>query len=805
MKNLVKRILVLCLVFISALLLGLTSFGADECAEHKFSGWKVTKTATCKEKGEMTRTCSVCGEKETLSLMPAHNFVTKEVTDDCTKGGVIRSACGTCGLVESETPFEGKAHIFGETVTDKAPTCTEDGSRHTSCVVCGLTNTETLPKSGHNKTHAKVLKEATCTEEGHIQYTCTVCLVDIDEATPALGHAEQLIEGKKPTCDTEGLSDGKFCTRCRTTYVNQEILPALGHEKIDVPRLEPTCTVKGLTESTVCKNCGEVYKRAEDIPPKGHTRVTAPGVSPTCTKEGYTEHDKCADCDHLFTEPAVLPKLNHEHKVLRAVPSTCTKTGLTEGLYCAECDLVIVKQEVTPPAGHSEVYYRELTPTCTESGYRAGKRCSVCGIIIVGLEELPALGHTESITPGIPAGCTTVGKSEKIVCLVCDKLLKDHTIVPATGHYPVVDYAVAPTCAAEGLTEGKHCITCKTVLVEQKPVAKTDHYIIAIDAIDATCTKSGKTSGERCAVCDLIVKNPKTTLPLGHVVKARTTASSFTSDGSTETYCERCDSILSSTPIKKVKAAKLSADKYTYDGKRKTPSVTVTDTSGKKLIKDTDYTLTYSSGRTNVGTYKVKVTLKGNYSGSQTYSYTIIPAKVKVTAKQSTNSIKLSWKAVEGAAGYRVYLYNERSGKWETVIKSTKATSHTFKSLDSGKSYKYSVKPYSKNDGTIWGDSTRITVTTNPAKATLNSAESSAKKTVTLKWNKVDGATGYVIYYKTSKNGSYKKLTSTKSNTYTSTKRTSGKTHYFIVKAYIKTSDGYIYSSASNTKSVYVK
>ena len=159
----------------------------------------------------------------------------------------------------------------------------------------------------------------------------------------------------------------------------------------------------------------------------------------------------------------------------------------------------------------------------------------------------------------------------------------------------------------------------------------------------------------------------------------------------------------------------------------------------------------------------------------------------------------------KGAAGYRVYLYNERSGKWETVIKSTKATSHTFKSLDSGKSYKYSVKPYSKNDGTIWGDSTRITVTTNPAKTTLNSAESSAKKTVTLKWNKVDGATGYVIYYKTSKNGSYKKLTSTKSNTYTSTKRTSGKTHYFIVKAYIKTSDGYIYSSASNTKSVYVK
>ena len=804
MKNLVNRALALTLTIVMIFSLGSLAYGA-ECVSHNLSSWKVTKAATCVEKGEMERTCSNCDYKEVLALSPAHNYIKREVSTDCTKGGVIQSVCGTCGEVESETPFEGKAHVFGETVTDKYPSCTEDGSRHTSCVVCGITNTETLPRTGHSFSQATVLKEPTCTEEGHRQYFCTVCKSEIDESISALGHTEQIIEGKKPTCDTEGLSDGKFCTRCKTTYEKQEILPPLGHEKIDVPRLEPTCTVKGLTESTVCKNCGEVYKRAEDIPPKGHTKVTAPGVSPTCTADGYTEHDKCADCDYLFTEPTILPKLNHTHRILPSVPSTCTKTGLSEGLYCDECDVVIVKQEVTPPAGHSEVYYRELTPTCEMSGYRAGKRCSVCGIIISGLEELPALGHTESITPGIPAGCTTVGKSEKIVCLVCGKVLKEHTVVPATGHYAVVDYAVAPTCAAEGLTEGKHCITCKTVLIEQQPVPKIDHYIVAIDAVEATCTKSGKTSGERCAVCNLIVKNPKTTLPLGHVAKTRLKEATFTSDGALETYCERCDNVISSTPIKQVKIAKLSATKYTYDGKKKTPTVTVTDSSGKKLQKDTDYTLSYSSGRTKVGTYKVKVTLKGNYSGSQTYSYTIIPAKTKVTATQSTNSIKLTWTAVTDADGYRVYLYNERSGKWETVIKSTKATTYTFKSLDPGTAYKYSVKPYSKDDSTIWGDSTRITVTTNPTKPTLSSAESSAKKTVTLKWNKIDGATGYVIYYKTSKNGSYKRLTSTKNTTYTSTKRTSGKTHYFRVKAYIKTSGGYIYSSASNTKTVYVK
>ena len=755
MKNLVSRASVLLFMLIIIFSLSVSVYGA-ECTDHSFSEWRVTKASTCKEMGEMQRSCSKCGHKETLALGTAHNYVTRELSSDCSKGGVIQSVCGTCGDIQGEVPFDFLEHVFDVTVTDKYPTCTEDGSKHRTCQRCGLVDAEVLPKTGHTFTQAIILKEPTCTEEGHKQYYCTVCKSEIDEATPALGHAEQIIEGTKPTCETEGLSDGKFCTRCKVTYEKQEKLPALGHEKIDIPRLEPTCTVKGLTESTVCKNCGEIYKKSEDIPPKGHTRITVHGVSPTCTEDGYTEHERCADCDYLFTEPTIIPKLVHTHRVLPSVPPTCTKTGLTEGLYCNECDKVIVKQEVTPPAGHTEVYYRELTPTCTESGYRAGKRCSVCSIIISGLEELPALGHTESITPGIPAGCTTVGKSEKIVCLVCDKVLKEHTVVPATGHYAVVDYAVAPTCAAEGLTEGKHCITCKTVLIEQQPVPKIDHYIVAIDAVEATCTKSGKTSGERCAVCNLIVKNPKTTLPLGHVAKTRLKEATFTSDGALETYCERCDNVISSTPIKQVKIAKLSATKYTYDGKKKTPTVTVTDSSGKKLQKDTDYTLSYSSGRTKVGTYKVKVTLKGNYSGSQTYSYTIIPAKTMVTATQSTSSIKLTWTAVTDADGYRVYLYNERSGKWETVIKSTKATTYTFKSLDPGTAYKYSVKPYTKDGSTIWGDSTRITVTTKPLKPTLSSAESAQKKTVTLKWNKIDGATGYVIYYKTSKNGSYK-------------------------------------------------
>ncbi|MFW2551617.1 MBG domain-containing protein, partial [Klebsiella pneumoniae] len=53
---------------------------------------------------------------------------------------------------------------------------------------------------------------------------------------------------------------------------------------------------------------------------------------------------------------------------------------------------------------------------------------------------------------------------------------------------------------------------------------------------------------------------------------------------------------------------KLSKTSYTYTGKAVTPAVTVKDSAGNTLKKDTDYTVAYASGRKNAGTYTVKVT-----------------------------------------------------------------------------------------------------------------------------------------------------------------------------------------------------
>lgn len=79
-------------------------------------------------------------------------------------------------------------------------------------------------------------------------------------------------------------------------------------------------------------------------------------------------------------------------------------------------------------------------------------------------------------------------------------------------------------------------------------------------------------------------------------------------------------------------------------------------------------------------------------------------------------------------------------------------------------------------------------------------------KKATIKWSKVTGATGYKVYYKTSKNGSWKclKTANNKTTSYTKTGLKKGKTYYFTVKAY-RSVGGKTYNGSFTTKGVKVK
>ncbi len=86
----------------------------------------------------------------------------------------------------------------------------------------------------------------------------------------------------------------------------------------------------------------------------------------------------------------------------------------------------------------------------------------------------------------------------------------------------------------------------------------------------------------------------------------------------------------------------------------------------------------------------------------------------KITATTTENTVKLSWKKVTSATGYRVYIY--KNNKWTKVADTTKIT-NAIKNLKSGTKYKFAVKAYCKTDKSIvWAETYKtISVTTTQA------------------------------------------------------------------------------------------
>jgi fibronectin type 3 domain-containing protein len=166
--------------------------------------------------------------------------------------------------------------------------------------------------------------------------------------------------------------------------------------------------------------------------------------------------------------------------------------------------------------------------------------------------------------------------------------------------------------------------------------------------------------------------------------------------------------------------------------------------------------------------------------------------------KESYNSVALSWREVKGADGYKVYVYNSKKKKY-TTLKTVSNNKYTAEELKSGTTYKFAVKPYAKKNGkTYYGKPVYLTVTTKLTLPSLTAKITS--KGNTLKWSKVNGADGYVIYYSTKKDGSYKKLKATTATSYTHLKTSKSKNYYYKVRAYKTVSGEKIYSSFSTVR-----
>ncbi len=170
------------------------------------------------------------------------------------------------------------------------------------------------------------------------------------------------------------------------------------------------------------------------------------------------------------------------------------------------------------------------------------------------------------------------------------------------------------------------------------------------------------------------------------------------SDGLITSKCS-CGKVKSTQTIAYPKTIKLSKKTYTYDGKVKKPTVTVKDADGK-VIPAKYYKVTYAKGRKAVGTYKVTVKFKGNYSGTKQLTFKINPkstAITKVTAKKKGFTVK--WKKQTAqTTGYQIqYSTSSKFTKKTTktiTIKTSKTAATTVSKLKAKKKYYVRIRSY---------------------------------------------------------------------------------------------------------------
>lgn len=258
------------------------------------------------------------------------------------------------------------------------------------------------------------------------------------------------------------------------------------------------------------------------------------------------------------------------------------------------------------------------------------------------------------------------------------------------------------TCKAAG-TKIYKCKLCKKA-IKTETIAKTAHsYDTGKIIKKATCKATGiKTY--TCSVCKG-TKNVAIAKLTTHTFKTTITKATLTKNGSIVKKCTVCNKVASNkTAIKYVKSFKLSTTSYAYNGKVKTPSVTVKDSAGKVLKKNTDYTVTYSSGRKNVGIYKVIVKMRGKYSGTKTLYFKINPAGTsvsKLNAGKKSISVAIAKKSAQ-VSGYQIQYTTSKkftSAKTKTIT-SYKTTKTTLKSLSAKKTYYVRVRTYKTVNGT---------------------------------------------------------------------------------------------------------
>ena len=143
-------------------------------------------------------------------------------------------------------------------------------------------------------------------------------------------------------------------------------------------------------------------------------------------------------------------------------------------------------------------------------------------------------------------------------------------------------------------------------------------------------------------------------------------------------------------------------------------------------------------------------------------------------AAQGTSSIQISWNAVSGATGYRVYRSSSASGFYD-FLGSASSSPYTDNGLSASTTYYYKVSSVKDSEESVLSSGYASATTTTsggiidnpPTQPTGLVVTSASSGSITLSWNEVSTATSYNVYRANTQTGAAGKVANVTGTTYT--------------------------------------
>lgn len=521
---------------------------------------------------------------------------------------------------------------------------------------------------------------------------------------------------------------------------------------------DATCTTDEVLVKK-CSVCGQSYTDNVNNKKKlNHDMQLVKTVAPTCSEEGYDLY-KCSRCD-VTEKRNIVPAISgsHDWQFTKTVAPTCNEKGYD--LYtCKKCKST-KKENIQPinPSNHKFIKTNTVAPTCTTGGYDV-YTCERCGKT-EHRNEVPAIagGHTYQFTKTVAPTCTEQGY-DVYTCSKCGNTEKRNVKPIDSSNHNYTVTVVAPTCTEKGYT--KHtCSRCGDTYNDNYINASGHSFTNYVLDGNATCTQDG-TMTAKCDKCSETNTIPAPGSKLGHDYAQTVTPATCVSGGYTTYVCTRCNDTYVGNYV--------DAIGHSYNNVVTPPTCTAGGYTTHICVRGDS---TYVDSQTSPLGHSYAATVVAATTTSQGYTvYTCTRCGANYVSDYTTVLPALTPSENKIAKEYGV---DAKTAQEINYIFITNNVSSDTASLTESR---MTAKP-PKGDGDYKGSNFGL----------LRAQTTKLKKnSVTVKWNKVKNADGYIVYgAKCGAKSKYKvlKVVSGKTTSYTHKKLKKGTYYKYNIVAF---------------------